>query len=184
VPNRLADWLQRQPDGRRGLYTFFTAVTLLTLPCYLTAGIVLLTSGPRRATQDRSRGAVVVTATPAAEGVPTATTTREGGPGDAEAPPASPTRIERGAPLPRNSATPPPTQAPSVVPTATTPPDPTSTTPATAPSLPTAPSTPTPEPVAPTATFVPDLVTAPPAATGASGAATLPPMVPIVPPGP
>lgn len=31
---RIADWLDRQPPGRRRLYSVFIALALLTLPCY------------------------------------------------------------------------------------------------------------------------------------------------------
>jgi hypothetical protein len=38
--DRIADWLDKQPPGRRRLYSLFLAIVLLTVPCYA-AGFAL-----------------------------------------------------------------------------------------------------------------------------------------------
>ncbi|MCE7938930.1 MAG: hypothetical protein DYG90_10180, partial [Chloroflexi bacterium CFX6] len=44
--NRVADWLERQPPGRRRLYTAFIAITLLTVPCYGLGMLLLFLNAP------------------------------------------------------------------------------------------------------------------------------------------
>ncbi len=43
---RLAEFLERQPPVERRIYSFLLAITVLTLPCYLTGFVLLALSGP------------------------------------------------------------------------------------------------------------------------------------------
>lgn len=70
--DRIADWLDQQPPGRRRLYSLFLAIVLLTLPCYAAGfalwaldvpGASMLPFGPR----ETALPTATVTATAAIE---------------------------------------------------------------------------------------------------------------------
>jgi len=161
----LADWLDRQPPGRRRLYVVFLAIILLALPCYALGGLLLWFNTPPTTPQAvPTAGVASVTPAPSdtiEPGIPT----RAPRPTEPPTRPVIPTAVPTLASptvLPSETATAVATPTPTAAPTTAVPPTATPPLPPTATAIPpTVPPTDTPAPP-PTGTTAPPTPSGPP----------------------